>query len=109
MAKKVVVTGAFDTKAVEYKFIIDLIKEKGFQIISVNTGVLGSTDLFHVDIPADAVAQAGGTDIETLRKANDRGRAIAVMSEGLGTVIKNLFAKEKFDGIIGMGGTAGTN
>ena len=109
MAKKVVVVGAFDTKAEEYKFLIDLIKEKNFQVIAVNTGVMGSTDIFSVDILADVVAQAGGTDIETLRKANDRGRAITVMSDGLGIVIKDLYAKEKFDGIIGMGGTAGTN
>ncbi len=109
MAKKVVVVGAFDTKAEEYKLLIDLIKEKNFQVIAVNTGVMGSTDIFSVDILADVVAQAGGTDIETLRKANDRGRAIAVMSDGLGTIIKDLYAKEKFDGIIGMGGTAGTN
>ena len=109
MAKKIVVVGAFDTKAEEYKFIIDLIKERNFQVIAVNTGVMGSTDIFPVDILADVVAQAGGTDIETLRKANDRGNAIAVMSEGLGTIIEDLYAKEKFDGIIGMGGTAGTN
>jgi uncharacterized protein (UPF0261 family) len=110
MAKKIVVIGAFDTKAIEYKFIIDLItKEKGYQVITVNTGVLGSTDLFYIDIPSEEVAQAGGTDIETLRKANDRGSAIAVMSEGGSNIVKNLFKKEKFDGIIGMGGTAGTN
>lgn len=109
MTKKVVVVGAFDTKAEEYKFIIDLIKERNFQVIAVNTGIMGSTDLFPVDIQADLVAQAGGTDIETLRKANDRGNAIAVMSNGLGNFIEDLYAKEKFDGIIGMGGTAGTN
>ena len=109
MAKKIVVIGSFDTKAVEYKFILDLLKNKGFEIITVNTGVLGSTDLFHIDIPSEELAQAGGTAIGTLRKANDRGRAITVMSEGAGTRIKRLYAQEKFDGIIGMGGTAGTN
>ncbi len=109
MAKKVVVVGAFDTKAEEYKFIIDLIKEKGFRVITVNTGVMGATDVFSIDIQADEVANAGGTNIEILRKANDRGNAIAVMSNGLGIIIENLYKKEKFDGIIGMGGTAGTN
>lgn len=109
MIKKVVVAGAFDTKAQEYKFIIDLIKERGFQVIAVNTGIMGSTTIFPVDIQAETVAKAGGTDIDTLRKANDRGNAIAVMSDGLGITLENLYAKEKFDGIIGMGGTAGTN
>ncbi len=109
MAKKVVVIGAFDTKAFEYEFLINRIVEKGHQVISINVGVLGSTNLFPIAIQAEAVAQAGGTDLITLRKANDRGRAIAAMSEGAGNIVKNLFIKEKFDGIIGMGGTAGTN
>lgn len=110
MAKKIVVIGAFDTKAIEYKFVIDLLtKEKGYQVIAVNTGVLGATDLFPIAIPSEEVAQAGGTDLETLCEANDRGRAITVMSEGAAKIIKSLFDKEKFDGIIGMGGTAGTH
>lgn len=109
MARKIVVVGAFDTKGPEYKFIIDRIKERNIQVLAVNTGVMGSTDIFSVDIQADVVAKAGGTDLETLRKANDRGRAIAVMSEGVANVVRDLYEKEKFDGIIGMGGTAGTN
>src|SRR5690606_4452853 len=109
MAKKVVVAGAFDTKAEEYKFIIDLLKEKEYQVISINTGILGSTDLFPIDIPAGSVAEAADTDLESLRKANDRGKAVALMSEGLGKLIESLYAKEIFDGMIGMGGTAGTN
>jgi uncharacterized protein (UPF0261 family) len=109
MTRTVVVAGAFDTKAPEYKFLIDLIKQAGHEVVSANTGVLGSTDLFKVDISAETIAQAGGTDIGTLRAAKDRGKAISVMSDGLAVVLKDLFAKRKFDGAIGMGGTAGTN
>lgn len=109
MAKKVVVIGAFDTKGQEYKFVIDLINEKGYQVITVNTGVMGSTDLFPIGIQAQEVALGGGTDLETLRKEQDRGKAIAVMSGGVAKVVQDLFEKEKFDGIIGMGGSAGTN
>ncbi len=109
MSKKVVVVGTFDTKSSEYKFVIDLIRSKGYQVITVDTGVLGSTDLFHIDIPSEVVAQEGGTDIGTLRGTNDRGKAIAAMSDGVSKVVRNLFEKEKIDGIIGMGGTAGTH
>ncbi|MEX2595254.1 MAG: Tm-1-like ATP-binding domain-containing protein [Anditalea sp.] len=109
MSKRVIVVGTFDTKAIEYNFVIDLIRKKGYQVITVNTGVLGSTDLFHIDIPSEVVAQEGGTDIDTLRRANDRGKAIAIMSDGVGKIVSSLFDKEKPDGIIGMGGTAGTH
>lgn len=109
MAKKVVVIGTFDTKAVEYKLMIDLLKSRGFQVITVDVGVIGSTDLFYIDIPSNRVANAGGADLTALRNAKDRGKAIAAMSEGITRIIRNLFEKEQFDGIIGMGGTAGTH
>lgn len=109
MSKKVVVVGTFDTKGTEYKFIIDLLKKGGHQITTINTGVVGETDLFHVDIKAEEVAMAGQTDLTALREAKDRGRAISVMSDGIGKIIQELYKKSKFDGIIGMGGTAGTN
>ncbi|MFH5834164.1 Tm-1-like ATP-binding domain-containing protein [Halalkalibaculum sp. DA384] len=109
MTKKVVVPGAFDSKGEEYSYLIDLIKEQGYEVVTINTGVLGSTDLFVVDIAADQVAEAGGTDLSTLREERDRGKAIGVMSDGLASVLKELFEKHNIDGIIGMGGSAGTN
>lgn len=109
MSKKIVLIGAFDTKGAEYKFLADLIGEHDCEVISINTGVMGGTDLFPVTVSAEDVARAGGAEIELLRKANDRGRAIEVMSEGASHVVKNLFIKDEFHGIIGMGGSAGTN
>ncbi|MDR8393615.1 Tm-1-like ATP-binding domain-containing protein [Aliifodinibius sp. S!AR15-10] len=109
MTKKVVVPGAFDSKGEEYNYLINRIKEQGYGVVTVNTGVLGSTDLFDVDIPAEQVAEAGGTDLSTLREERDRGKAIGVMSDGLATVLEELFEKHNIDGIIGMGGSAGTN
>ena len=49
--------GAFDTKGAEYAFLCDTIDSQGGDVLTVNTGVLGSTDLFPVDIEADEVAQ----------------------------------------------------
>ncbi|MFB2118223.1 Tm-1-like ATP-binding domain-containing protein [Parapedobacter sp. 2B3] len=110
MSKKLVVIGTFDTKAIEYKFVIDLLKDTGdYQVTTINTGIMGSTDLFKVDIETEELAAAGGTDLLALRRADDRGKAIAAVSEGAKVVIKDLYEKEKFDGIMGMGGTAGTH
>src|SRR5690554_3170112 len=99
MSKKVVVVGTFDTKALEYKFIIDLLRNVAkCQIIAINTGVMDSTDLFQVDIESDEVARAGGSDLTTLRAGNDRGNGIATMSDGIERIIKDLYQKEKFNG-----------
>lgn len=109
MSKKFVVVGTFDTKGEEYNYLIALIKNKGGEIITINTGVFGSTDLFEVDVSASEVAMAGVSDLVALRQAKDRGKAIAAMSLGVAAFVKTLWQKERFDGIIGMGGTAGTH
>ncbi|RYD85187.1 MAG: UPF0261 family protein, partial [Sphingobacteriales bacterium] len=66
------------------------------------------TDLFKVDIASDKVATAGGTSLTALQNANDRGAAIKAMADGAAIVVKDLYDTGGFDGIIGMGGTAGT-
>lgn len=110
MSRKIVVVGTFDSKAIEYKFIIDLLKGyKDYEVITVNTGIMGSTDLFPIDIESDEIAHAAGSDVLALRAANDRGKAIEVISAGIRDAINDLYEKEKFNAIIGMGGTAGTH
>jgi len=110
MPKRIAVVGTFDTKAAEYKFVIDrLLEVPGYEVVTINAGIMEATDLFRIDIPAAAVVAAGGSELETLRAANDRGKAMAVVSKGASVLIKQLYREEGFDAIIGMGGTAGTN
>lgn len=108
MSKRILVIGAFDTKGIEYDFLRNLIQKRGHQTVMMNTGVLGTTDLFPVDIEADAVAKSGGGDLKTLRAEKDRGQAMKVMCAGAAATVKKLFEANKIDGIIGMGGTGGT-
>jgi uncharacterized protein (UPF0261 family) len=108
MGKTILVIGAFDTKGAEYAFLREQIVSRGFSVLTLNTGVMGTTDLFKVDVEAEEVAKAGGADIKTLREKKDRGEAMKVMTAGAAKVAKSLFDKGKFDGIIGMGGTGGT-
>ncbi|WP_114752471.1 Tm-1-like ATP-binding domain-containing protein [Pleomorphovibrio marinus] len=109
MAHKIVVVGTFDTKGEEFNYLLDLIKSKGNEVITINAGVMGTTDHFEVDISAADVAQASGNELMALRKDGDRGKAVAAMSVGVAKVIKDIYNKTGFDGIIGMGGSAGTN
>ena len=100
--------GAFDTKGTEYAFVRDRIQERGHQALTVNTGVLGSTDLFAVDVEADEVARAGGADLERLRERGDRGDAMRVMTAGAPAVVAGLHERGRIDAVLGMGGTGGT-
>ena len=77
-------------------------------MIAVNTGVMGSTDLFEVDVEADKVAAAGGGDLSQLQANKDRGDAMKVMCAGAPVVVKSLYDEGTIDGILGMGGTGGT-
>ncbi len=108
MAKTILMIGAFDTKAPEYAFVRDRVLARGHKVLTVNTGVLGETDLFAIDVPAEDVAEAGGGDLQALRSKKDRGEAMKVMAAGAPVVAKRLYDEGKFDGIIGMGGTGGS-
>ena len=108
MAKTILMIGAFDTKGEEYAFLREQIAGRGHRVLAVNTGVMGSTKLFAVDVEADEVAKAGGGNLQALREKKDRGEAMAVMARGAEAVTTRLFEDGKFDGIIGMGGSAGT-
>ena len=101
--------GAFDTKGPDYAFVRQQILDRGVNVLTVNTGVLGSTELFPVDVEADEVASAGDGDLARLREAADRGEAMKVMSAGAPGVAERLFAEGRFDGILGMGGTGGSS
>jgi len=108
MTGKIAMIGAFDTKGAEYAFLRERIQAGGGEVLAINTGVLGTTDLFPVDVEADEVARAGGGDLPALREKQDRGEAMKVMTAGAAAVAKRLHDEGTFDGIIGMGGTGGT-
>jgi uncharacterized protein (UPF0261 family) len=105
----IVVLGAFDSKGSEYAYLIEQIRRQGGMPLTVNFGILGSTDRFPVDIEADEVARAGGGDLETLRTNRDRGAAMKVMAAGATAVIRRLYEEGQLAGVIGMGGSGGSS
>ena len=107
MSKTIVVVGALDTKGQEFAFVKAAIEERGHRPLVINTGIVGEPP-FEPDISAGEVAEAGGTTLQSLRDQSDRGQAIAVMTDGVVVVVQSLFDKGQVDGILAMGGSAGT-
>lgn len=105
--KNVIVVGTFDTKGLEFKFIKDLIEKQGLTTTSVNCGIIGDP-LFVPDISNEAVAIAGGSTLAELQEKHDRGLGIDVMMSGAAKIIKELCDDGKVDGVISLGGSAGT-
>ena len=107
MAKTVCIVGTMDTKGVEFSFIKSQIESTGVSTCVINTGILGEPQLTP-DVSADEVAQAGSSSLQALRDEGDRGNSVAVMAQGAATLIAEKQAAGEIDGIISLGGSAGT-
>ena len=104
--KKIALIGTFDTKGDEFKFLKKAIEDQGFQTITIDAGVQ-QQDKLKADIGNVEVARAAGYDIGELVRKNDRGTAVVAMIEGAAVIAKRI--EPGIAGIIGMGGSAGTN
>lgn len=107
MSKTIAVIGALDTKGTEFAFVKAEIERRGHRALVIDTGVVGEP-AFPPDVPAARVAEAGGASLAALRQQADRGRAMEVMTRGIAVVIRELHEKGQVDGVLGMGGSAGT-
>ena len=107
MTKTVCIVGTMDTKGLEFSFIKTQIESTGTSTYVINTGILGEPQLTP-DVSADEVAQAGGSSLQALRDEGDRGNSVAVMAQGAATLVAEKQAAGEIDGIISLGGSAGT-
>ena len=107
MAKRVCIVGTMDTKGVEFAFIKTQIESVGLSTCVINTGILGEPQLTP-DISADEVSKAGGSSLEALRDEGDRGNSVTVMAAGAAALVAEKHAAGEIDGIISLGGSAGT-
>jgi uncharacterized protein (UPF0261 family) len=106
--KFILMLGCFDTKEEVFSFLRECILAQGEQVITINTGVMGSTERFTVDYESDQVALEAGLSINALRKEADRGHAIEIMGRGTAKIVARLIAEGKIRAAIGMGGGGGT-
>ncbi len=107
MSKTIAVLGTFDTKGEEFAYLIERIREAGCEVLSIDTGIIGKP-FFQATIGREEVAKAGGNSIAELVEKNDRGFAVTAMMQGAGEIALSLYESGKIDGIISMGGSAGT-
>ncbi len=107
MPKTIALIGALDTKGQEFAFVKAEVERRGHTALVINTAVVGEP-AFEPDIPAERVAEAGGASLAALRSQADRGVAMEVMARGAAAVVKDLYTAGRVDGVLGMGGSAGT-
>ena len=108
MANTVVIVGALDTKGAEFRYVTDLLAQRGLQTLVVDFGVMGAA-AFTPDIGRAEVAAAGSGDLERMRSGEHKDEAMRTMAQGLAVVVRRLYDEGRLDGIIGMGGSGGTS
>jgi len=103
----VVVMGTLDTKGHELKYVKDIIEESGLEALVVDTGILGEPT-FKADVPRGEVAAAAGYALGDLVRKQDRGESVEAMTAGAAAVAVKLYGEGRLQGIISLGGSAGT-
>ena len=104
----ILMLGCFDTKGEVFSYLRECLLALGERVVTINTGVMGTTDYFPVDFEADQVALGAGFSIKALREKKDRGLAVEIMGKGAAKVVAELMAKGGMKAAIGMGGGGGT-
>ena len=107
MSKTACLVGTLDTKGPEFEFLKERIEANNVATHIVNTGILGEPQ-FEPNVSAEQVAEAGGTSLTALRNESDRGNSVAAMANGAAKIVGQLNAIGAIDGIISLGGSAGT-
>ncbi|RUL88454.1 Tm-1-like ATP-binding domain-containing protein [Tautonia sociabilis] len=103
----VVLIGTLDTKGLEIAFVRDRLLASGLEVLVIDAGT-GSPPAIEPDIGRDRVLQEAGTSTEEVLRHRDRGRAVSAAALGVSRVVEGLLATGTVDGILALGGSAGT-
>jgi len=100
--------GCFDTKAEDFAYLYSCLKTLDVQVMSINIGVLGTTDLFPIDIEAEQLVKHVDVGFEELKSSKDRTEVVNNMGRAAAQELANLVQEKKIHGVISMGGGGGT-
>jgi uncharacterized protein (UPF0261 family) len=103
----VVIVGTLDTKGDEIRFVRDVLARAGLETVVIDAGSVGPPG-FEPDIDRVEVFRHAGTSWEAVRARGDRGHAVGEAAKGVAALASDLLAQGVIEGIIGIGGSAGT-
>jgi uncharacterized protein (UPF0261 family) len=100
--------GTLDTKGHEYAWLRDRVIAHGADVLLIDAGILGDP-LTQADVSASEVAKAGGTTLDSLVSAHDRGASIAAMANGAIVIVSEFAGSGKIQGVLAIGGSGGSS
>jgi uncharacterized protein (UPF0261 family) len=95
-----------DTKGHEADFVRELLREAGIDAKIVDTGCFAPPTIV-ADISRETLFAEDGHDRDELVRA-DRGHAVSIAAESAAKLIARLHAVGEVDGVLAIGGSAGT-
>ncbi|MFV1968749.1 MAG: Tm-1-like ATP-binding domain-containing protein [Pirellulaceae bacterium] len=96
-----------DTKGPDAAFLRDRLQQLGLKVMVVDTGCLGESSI-EADISREDLFRAAGTSLQAMRDLGDRGQAVTNAAAGAAGLVRQAFHRGEVDGVIGLGGSAGT-
>ncbi|MDX2141508.1 MAG: Tm-1-like ATP-binding domain-containing protein [Chloroflexota bacterium] len=104
----VLLIGTLDTKGPETAYLRDRVRACGCDTLVLDSGILGEAVGIVADYDRRAVAQAAGSDIDSLRTAGTRGKAVEEMLKGVRAIALDLHAQGRIHGVAALGGAEGS-
>ena len=103
----VLLIGTLDTKGPEVAYLRDRVRALGADTIVADSGILGEPLDIVPDVTRAEVAALAGTNIDALRNAGSRGKAVHGMLAGLRRLAQDLYGQGRLDGVAAIGGAEG--
>lgn len=108
MGNCILIVGTYDTKDDELNYIAGVIRKQGGEALTMDVSVLGNptapTDWSKHDVVAEA-----GTTIDAIIAAEDENIAMQAMARGSAALAARLHREGRFDGVLVLGGSMGTD
>jgi uncharacterized protein (UPF0261 family) len=108
MGDRILIVGTYDTKDDELTYLAQVIRAQGGQALTMDVSVLGDPKA-PTDWSKHQVIEAGGMTIAEAVAAQDENTAMQAMARGAATLAARLHAERRFDGVLILGGSMGTD
>ena len=106
--KTILIIGTYDTKDDELGYLTGVIREQGGRVLTMDVSVLGDPSK-PTDYSKHDVAAEGDSTVQAAIDSGDENHAMQIMARGASLLAARLYAEGKFDGMIALGGSMGTD
>lgn len=96
-----------DTKAPEAAMVRDRLRELGLTVTVVDVGCLGVPG-FVAEVAREEVFAAAGSSLADAAATGDRGKGVTLAAAGAATIVARAFGAGNLQGVLALGGSAGT-